>query len=421
MNKKIKTFFSDKKIFLLIAALIFLVVVWTFILFPALDQTGFLKGFYHQRVKPLVLEWLLPSVQKSVEEVSTDEPKELLEESALYRPVLEYEQAIIKAVERASPAIVSIIISKDLPILERCLYDPFGGFFDREFQIYAPCPSDRIERRQIGGGSGFIVSSEGLIITNKHVVSDQAAHYTVLTNDGRRYDARVLATDPIYDLAVIKIEASNLATVALGDSGAVKLGQTAIAIGNALGEFKNTVSVGVIAGVGRSIYASDGRQQVYIEEAFQTDAAINQGNSGGPLLNLKGEVIGVNTAVAIGAENIGFAVPINKFKKTIESFKATGRLMIPFLGVRYELADEGARLVGGQDEPAVIPGSPAGQAGLQERDIILEINGYVINRNNSLASIVRLFNVGETVNVKIKRGANILTLRITLVERPAGS
>lgn len=420
MNQKIKSLFSDKKISFLAGALIFLMVVLAFVLFaffPAVNQTNFLKDFYYQRVKPLVLEWLLSPVREPAKIIPADDQP--LEKPALYRPVLEYEQAVIRVVEQTSPAIVSIIISKDLPILERCLYDPFGGFFDQEFQIYVPCPSpDRVERRQIGGGSGFIVSSDGLIITNRHVVSDRDAHYTVLTNDGRRYDARILAIDPAYDLAVIKIEASNLTTAVLGDSDTVKLGQTAIAIGNALGEFQNTVSVGVISGVGRSIRASDGRQQIYIEDAFQTDAAINQGNSGGPLLNLKGEVIGINTAVAIGAENIGFAIPINKLRGTIESFKATGRLIIPFLGVRHELTEEGARLVSGQNEPAVASGSPADKAGLREGDIILDINGHRIDRNNSLVSIVRRFNVGDVVNVRVKRGDNVFILRVTLVERP---
>lgn len=410
-----------KKISFIAGALVFLTAFWVFVLPAAASQANVWENFYQQYLRPLIPDKLLSPPKESDTAGNPAVPQEEKNQSAgtLYRPVIEYEQMVIAAVKRASPAIVSIIITKDLPILERCPYDPFGGFFDQDFQIYVPCPSGKTETRQIGGGSGFIVSGDGLIITNKHVISDPDAHYTVFTNDGRKYDARVLAVDPVYDLAIIKIEATNLPTVVLGDSDDVLLGQTAIAIGNALGEFKNTVSVGVISGIDRNIYASDGRAgTTYIEDALQTDAAINQGNSGGPLLNLKGEVIGINTAVVMGAENIGFAIPINKAKKMIESFKTSGRLMIPFLGVRYELVDEGARIVSDRNTPAVVPDSPAAKAGLKEGDIILEVGGYKIDKNNSLTSIIRRFNVGDTISIKIKRGENILTLRATLVERP---
>jgi serine protease Do len=256
--------------------------------------------------------------EKKQEEKKSDVP--------LYGPTIDYEEAVIKAVESASPAVISIIISKDLPIIEQCPYNPFGDLpqdfqqFFGSHQFYRPCQTGT-EVREIGGGSGFIVSSDGVIATNKHVVSDIDAFYTVLTNDGKKYDAVVLARDPNQDLAIIKISGDNFSVLKLGDSDSIKLGQTAIAIGNALGEFRNTVSVGTVSGLFRDIVASDGRtgESEKIEGLVQTDAAINSGNSGGPLLNLKGEVIGINVATVSGAENIGFAIPINKAKEAVRT------------------------------------------------------------------------------------------------------
>lgn len=248
--------------------------------------------------------------------------------AGLYKPAISYEEAVVAAVERATPSVVSVIISKDLPIIERCPYNPFSDFppelqelFGDQFggiQFYRPCRRGSV-LREVGGGSGFVISADGLLLTNKHVVADTEASYTVLTNDGKRYPARVLYRDPVQDLAVLDIDANGLVPATLGDSDAVKLGQTAIAIGNALGEFRNTVSVGVVSGLSRDVVArsSTSGEEVRIEGLIQTDAAINQGNSGGPLLNLRGEVIGVNTAMVQGAENIGFAIPVNKAKEAI--------------------------------------------------------------------------------------------------------
>ncbi len=177
----------------------------------------------------------------------------------------DYEQAIINAVQKASPAVVSIVISKDVPVIEQCPYNPFSNlpqefqqFFDfgNGTQFYQPCQKGT-KKQDVGGGSGFIVSSDGLIVTNKHVVSDTAADYTVFTNDGKKYSAKVLARHPSLDIAIVKIQANNLSTVALGDSDNLKLGQTSIAIGNALGEFRNTVSVGNVSGLARTLTASD--------------------------------------------------------------------------------------------------------------------------------------------------------------------
>lgn len=356
----------------------------------------------------------------------------------LYKPVIDYEQAVTDAVEKASPAVVSIIVSKDLPVIEQCPYNPFSNlppefqqYFGDQFQFSQPCQKG-VKRQEIGGGSGFVISNDGLIVTNKHVVADTEASYTVLTNDGEKYDAEILALHPVLDIAVLKTKApsSGLSVLTLGDSDSIKLGQTAIVIGNALGEFRNTVSVGVISGLSRTVTAGGEGIIETIEGVIQTDAAINPGNSGGPLLNLKGEVIGINTAMVSGAQNIGFALPINQVKKAIESVKATGKISVPYLGVRYmqitaDLAkkeklsvENGALIRGGADGPAVIPDSPAQKAGLQAEDIIVEFNGEKINQNHSLSYLIQQYNVGEKISLKILRNGKGITLQATLEEKP---
>lgn len=357
----------------------------------------------------------------------------------LYKPVIDYENAVVAAVKKTSPAVVSITVSKNVPVIEKCPYDPFADLppeFRRFFgggssPFYVPCERGKTELREIGGGSGFVISEDGLILTNKHVVADTKASYTVFLNDGRKYEAKVLARDPVQDLAVVKIPVTDLPAVDLGDSNSLELGQTAIAIGNALGEFRNTVSVGVISGLSRKVTASGGGFSETIYGVIQTDAAINPGNSGGPLLNLRGEVIGINTAVASGAENIGFAIPINDAKRDIESVKSTGEIQLPFLGVRYvsvtpELAktrklpvDYGVLLEAGDGQPAVRPGSPGAAAGLEDGDIILELGGQKVDEDNPLTNVIARHKVGETVTLKVLRGAETLTLYATLAKRPA--
>lgn len=242
----------------------------------------------------------------------------------------DYEQSVINAVSKVSPAVVSVIISKDVPILQKYYIDPFQGTLgnDQGFQNFFG-PSFKIpqykqngtEKKEVGGGSGFIISSDGIIITNKHVVSDPKASYTVLLNDGRKLDAKVLMRSETLDIAALKVDAKDLPTVQLGNSGRLKPGQTAIAIGNALAQFRNTVSVGVISGMARTVSAGGGDTSEVLQDVIQTDAAINPGNSGGPLINTRGEVIGVNVAVAQGAQNIGFSIPINQVRSIINRLK----------------------------------------------------------------------------------------------------
>jgi len=303
----------------------------------------------------------------------------------------------------------------------------------REFFDYPnqePQEQEKTEKKEIGGGTGFIVSPDGLIVTNKHVIVDKEAEYTVLTNEGKKYSAEIIAEDPAQDIAILKINADNLKSAKLGNSDSVKLGQTAIAIGNALGEFRNTVSVGVVSGLSRSITASGADFVERLDNVIQTDAAINQGNSGGPLLNLKGEVIGMNTAIAQGAQNIGFAIPVNRIKRDIESVKASGEIKVPFLGVRYRLitpdfaesqdlpVEKGALIRGSQEGPAIVPDSAADKAGLQAEDIITKINGREVSLDQTLGYLIQQLEIGDTVTITILRDGEEMNLTAELEERP---
>jgi len=351
-----------------------------------------------------------------------------------YDSAVSYEQAIINAVRACSPSVVSIVISKNVPVYEQEWVNPFGDLgpgFDIQVPQYVQKGS---KLQQIGAGSGFIVSADGLVLTNKHVVSDASAEYTVLTNDGNKYTAKVLALDPAQDLAVIKIQSSGTTfqPVTLGNSDGIQVGQTAIAIGNALGQFSNTVSVGIISGLQRTISASDqlsGSSET-LENIIQTDAAINAGNSGGPLLNLKGEVIGINVAMAQGAQDIGFALPINLAKRDIDQVVKTNKIIYPFLGVRYVLIDSQVKqkynlavdygalvLPGSNGELAVTSGSAADKAGIKAKDVILELSGEKISTDNPLSKIILKYNPGDTVTLHILRGEKETTLDITLGER----
>lgn len=355
--------------------------------------------------------------------------------SPSYTPQSLQEELVIKIVKEASPAVVSVVITKDVPKLKLYYENPFEGFeeFFGPFQIEIPqWKQEGYEKRQVGGGTAFFISQDGLLLTNAHVVADEKAEYTVLTNDGKEYPAKVLGKDQLRDIAILKVDGFGFPVLKLGDSDQLQIGQTVIAIGNALGEFRNTVSVGVISGLGRTVTAGDENVIETMEDVIQTDAAINRGNSGGPLLNLKGEVIGINFAMAQGAENIGFAIPINKAKKAIEQVKTKGKISYPFLGIRYVLIDKqlqkeenlpvdyGALVVKGQQgESAIFPGSPAEKAGLREGDIVLELNGEKITQNNSLAKIIMKYNPGDKVSLKVLRQNQILNVEVVLGETPS--
>lgn len=350
-----------------------------------------------------------------------------------------HEAAVVAAVKKAEPAVVSIVLTADVPVFERNFTNPFEDFFDGQspfgFQFRVPQLEQRgVQRQEVGGGSGFLISADGLIVTNKHVVSREDVEYTVFTSDGEKHEVSVVTRDPALDIAVLRIAGNNLPFLELGTSENLVLGQSVIAIGNALAEFRNTVSVGVISGLSRSIVAGDelGGESEVLEHVVQTDAAINPGNSGGPLLNLDGNVIAVNVAVAFGSENIGFAIPVNEVKPVVEAAKSGKHVSRPFLGVRHIQitpalkdaenlpADYGALVLRGEtaQDVAVTPGSAADKAGIVENDIILEIDGVRIDEKNSLASLIRQKQVGQTVRLKILHDGQEKEVNATLDEVP---
>lgn len=367
----------------------------------------------------------LTQVFSSFEAASTNESSE-------YGQVTGTESRVIDVVKMADPAVVAITVSKNVPVYEQYYgsQGPFDDFFGGFFRM-PQIRQNGTELQEVGGGSGFIVSADGYIVTNRHVVSDESAQYTVFTNDGEKHDATVIARDIMLDIAVIKIEGEDFEYLSFGDSSSLQVGQSVVAIGNALAEFRNTVSVGVVSGLSRSIVASDRRGGVEsLEELIQTDAAINGGNSGGPLLDLEGNVIGVNVAIVSGAQNVGFALSSNSVKNVVESVKETGKISRPYLGVRYipvteELieknnlkVDHGVLVQRGEGlgDIAVIPGSPADQAGIVENDIILEVDEVKLDEENSLSKIIGSKNVGDKVMLKVYSKGKEKTIQVQLEE-----
>lgn len=339
--------------------------------------------------------------------------------------LVEEDQIVVSMVKKNAEAVVSIIATKDIPKLDSFFADPFF----RQFYLGEPETETETESRKVGSGTGFIVDSSGYIITNRHVVEDEKANYTVFLSNGESYEAEILAKDDFLDLAILKIEEKNLKIVKLGDSDKLNIGQTVIAIGNSLGEFENTVSKGIISGLKRQVEAGNsfGKTEI-LDEVIQTDAAINPGNSGGPLFNLKGEVIGINVAMASGAENIGFTIPINQVKDIYQSVKETGKIFRPYLGIRYIIINDniqktnnllvnyGALILRGnkRSDLAVVPGSPADKAGLVEYDIVLEIDGEEINEKNSLAKVIRKKKIGDEIELKVLSKGNEKKVKVIL-------
>ena len=340
------------------------------------------------------------------------------------------ESSTIDIAQAIAPSVVSVTIKKD--VSQQAL-NPMFDFspFDQFFGTPIPQPSPNNSKpniQKIGGGSGFIISSDGYILTNRHVINDTEAQYSVTLNDGKEYPAKVVGTDIFNDLGVLKIEAKNLSVLKLGNSDDLKVGQTVIAMGNALAEFPNSVTKGIISGIGRSVVAGGGGTSENLEHVIQTDAAINPGNSGGPLLNLAGEVVGVNTAVSNQGQLIGFAIPINSVKKIIQGILNNGQIVRPYLGVRYVLISDdlaqqnnlpvkqGALVRRGQtsSELAVIPGSPADKAGIVENDIIEKVNGTDVTESNNLAKMISQLNPGDKVTLKLYSKGKEKEVTVTL-------
>ncbi len=426
--KFIKKVFKDKDFLRLYFLLLLSLLIFFLLIFSLIwNFRAQLFGYFAE-------EYLQETQKQNV--TGTEDTKVVTEKIIEKQSIFSQDNLVIDAVKKTNPAVVSIIISKEIPKYEidtDSQQNPFGDLFPG-FSFNIPqYRQNGTEKKEIGGGSGFFVSSDGLIVTNKHVVDQKDVEYTVFTNDGKKHIAQVVARDPVLDIALIKVEGSSFPYLTLGNSDSLQIGQSVIAIGNALAEFRNTVSVGVVSGLARSITAgtSSGSTEV-LDHVIQTDAAINPGNSGGPLLDLSGRVIGVNVAIAQGSQNIGFALPINSVKSAIESVKNTGKIVRPYLGVRYIAVnaqmkeknnltvDYGVLVKAGANasELAVMPGSPADKAGIVENDIILEVNGVKLDDKTNLASIIREKKIGQVLNLKILSKGIEKNVSVTLEAAP---
>lgn len=328
------------------------------------------------------------------------------------RKILNEESFVEEIAEQSAGSVVTVSIETERQLNRGQFLDQFGLFGRRFYQ-----QPDQIEELEQDIGTGFVVDqNQGLVVTNKHVVSEDRATYTVITKDGVKFDVERIYRDPVNDLAILKISGNVPDALELGDSDNLRVGQFAMAIGTALGEFRHTVTTGVISGLGRGITAGD-QFGGFVEElsnVIQTDAAINPGNSGGPLLNSAGQVIGVNTAVA-QAQNIGFAIPISIVKNTLDNFNQTGQFDRPFLGVRYRMIDQEIAQANSLPEGAyiveVIRDSAAETAGLEVGDIVTEMNGVkVVEAQGGLAQLINSLKVGEKVVMSVNREGKELKL-----------
>ena len=341
-----------------------------------------------------------------------------------------------KTIAGAAPAIVTILISKNAKAVRADLSAEMLMMPAEARERGAPdIPDDAIDAHgmvKIGSGSGFFVDPTGIILTNKHVIADPAATYAVITNDDERHEAEVLARDPMDDVAILKIKGTNMPVLELGDSDHVELGQPVLAIGNALGMFKNTVSSGIVSGLARAIQAAPdpkaGMQEM--RGLIQTDTAINPGNSGGPLFDTSSRVIGINAAIVFGAQNLSFSIPINAAKRDLEDVRKHGRIRRPLLGIRYLVIDDvlqgkkklpvdhGA-LVGsaGPLAPGVLPDSPAHKAGVKDGDIVIACDGITIENGKVPQDFLENKEVGEILVLTVLRGTKTLEIPVTLGER----
>ena len=343
-----------------------------------------------------------------VQRVLTDMYENYIERSGRYdgsltltrQEVVVEESSVIDVVDKVSPAVVSIVV-------RTVDFDIFSGPYSVES----------------GVGTGFIVDKNGLIVTNSHVVSDERGEYSVVLKDGETYEVDQIHLDEISDLAILEISVRDLTVAELGDSDSLRVGQKAIAIGNALGRFQNTVTVGVVSGVARELTATGvrGATKTY-EGAIQTDAALNPGNSGGPLLNSSGQVVGINVATTRGADNIGFAIPVNTLKPILETFLREGRIIRPYIGISYTVVTKEIAEIRGLPEGVfisrVLPDSPASKAGLERGDIVTSFDGVNIDSENSLAKLLSQRRVGDRVELLVDREGREIRIPVVLEEAP---
>ena len=320
------------------------------------------------------------------------------------RTVVQEEGAVISAVEKSSPSVVAIGVNQRI-------VNPFDPF---------SIP----KTKQNTIGTGFVVSDQGIIVTNRHVVADTGTKYSVVTKDGKKLEITKIYRDPNLDLALVQVSGSDLKPLELGDSSKLKVGQTVIAIGNALGRFDNTVTTGVVSGLGRAVSAGDpfSGETERLDNLIQTDAAINPGNSGGPLLNSSGQVIGVNVATTEGAQNIGFAIPIDSVRALVDEFMKNGTISRAFLGIRYRLISRDVALLNEVPQGAyvqeVVDGSPAEKAGIQAGDIITKVNGQNVTSETSISEIIQKKKVGDSMNIEVWSDGKTKVVNATLAESP---
>jgi len=327
------------------------------------------------------------------------------------------ESTITDVVQKSLSSVVAIgVVASKTQSSTPNIFNPFNPFTP-------PSTQNQDQNQPSNIGSGFIISNDGLVITNKHVVSDSTVSYTVLTNDSKTYNVQKIYRDPLNDLAILKIDAVGLKPLPLGDSSHLKLGQMTIAIGTPLGEFTNTVTSGIVSGLGRGITAGSPFEGAVekLDNVIQTDAAISPGNSGGPLLNSSGQVIGINTAVASEGQNIGFAIPVNVIKELIQKFQSNGQSFErPYIGVRYKMIDKQTALMNDVVEGAyvidIVQGSPASKADIQTEDIITEVDGKKVSGDDDQAITKEILDkkVGDTVQLKIWRNGSTKEVSVRL-------
>jgi len=335
------------------------------------------------------------------------------------------ESVTIDAVKKVGPSVVTVEEEAPPATSGNSTFNlgPFSIFNFPELQPAQPAQPAQPQAI----GSGFIVTKDGLVVTSKHVVADVGAKYQIITADDKNFTVEKIYRDPLNDIAILKITppAGGLIPVILGDSSKLQVGQFVIAIGTALGEFRSTVTTGVISGLGRGITAGDELQGSVekLDNVIQTDAAINPGNSGGPLLNSKSQVIGINTAIASSGQNIGFALPINIVKDSLDNFNKTGQFNRPYLGITYEALSKDVATYNNVPEGAyiqsVVTGSPAEKAGIVQGDIILTIDGKKISGDSNLiTSEISSKKIGDEVNLSVWRDGKTLGIKATLTAVP---
>ncbi len=337
--------------------------------------------------------------------------------------LMEEESATIHVVDEVTPAVVSVVVRRSREDVVKS-YQAQQIVSDLQFSDIPLSEAEAKKIVDVSSGTGFFVAEDGLVLTNRHVVDVPNGMLFIVTNEGRELPATLVDTDLILDIALLRVEGKGFPVVSLGDSDKIRIGQTAIAIGNTLSEFRNTVTKGVVSGINRRVtagFAISGSE--VIEKAIQTDAAINPGNSGGPLINLIGEVIGVNAAVSFDGQAVAFAIPINQVKRAIEDVKQSGRIMRPWLGVHYVLIDAdpslpsftiGAKIVKGNQDSGVVKNGPSEKAGLREGDIMIALDGTSFTEGKALAELITPHHPGDQIKIQYIRGGKLAETIVTL-------